>query len=58
MFILICLVASIVGALGVLLCVVGLFVTLPLSWCIIAVAYEEMTSEQEPAAVVPEIEAQ
>ena len=59
MFILICLVAMIVGALGFLLCIVGLFVTVPLSWCIIAVAYEEMTSEQqEPATVVPEIQAQ
>ncbi len=58
MFDLICIVAAIIGALGVLLCFVGLFITVPLAWCIIVTAYEEMTSAQEPAKSIPEFQAQ
>ena len=53
--ILVAFVASLLGSLGVIACGVGLFVTLPFAYCMIAAAYEEAYSGAAPAtAAAPE----
>ena len=51
--VLVAFVASLVGGLGAIVCGIGLFVTLPFSFCMMAAAYEEAYGAGAPAAVVP-----
>jgi len=46
-------VASIIGGIGVLICVVGIIVTFPIQFCILTVAYREVFGEAEiPASAI------
>jgi len=49
--VLVAFVASLVGGLGAIACGIGLFVTLPFAFCMIAAAYEEAYGAAAPAAV-------
>ena len=51
--VLVAFVASLVGGLGAIACGIGLFVTLPFAFCMIAAAYEEAYGAAAPAAVEP-----
>ena len=51
--ILVAFVACLLGSLGVVACGIGLFVTLPFAYCMVAAAYEEAYAEGEPAAAAP-----
>ena len=51
--VLVAFVASLVGGLGAIACGIGLFVTLPFAFCMIAAAYEEASGAAAPAAVEP-----
>ena len=51
--VLVAFVASLVGGLGAIACGIGLVVTLPFAFCMIAAAYEEAYGAAAPAAVVP-----
>ncbi len=46
-------VASLLGGLGSIACSIGIFVTLPFAYCMIAAAYEEAYSEAAPATEAP-----
>ena len=48
-FVLVSLVAEILGSLGILVCGIGVIVTFPFSYCMIAAAYEEMISGEAAA---------
>ena len=48
--VLVAFVASLVGCVGAVACGIGIFVTLPFAYCMVAAAYEEAYSEGEPAA--------
>lgn len=56
--ILVVFVASLAGSVGAVACGIGLFVTLPFAYCMIAAAYEEVYSGSAPAeAAAPEAPA-
>ena len=51
-------VASLIGGAGAVVCGIGMIVTMPISWCLYAVAYRELTgSGRAPAeAAAPAVE--
>ncbi len=51
--VLVAFVASILGSVGSLACTIGIFVTLPFAYCMVAAAYEEAYSESAPATEAP-----
>ena len=51
--VLVAFVACLLGSLGAIACGVGLFVTLPFAYCMIAAAYEEAYADEAPAAPAP-----
>ena len=50
-------VAGLVGALGAIACGIGVIVTIPFAYCMIAAAYEQVYSEKAAANDTPAIEA-
>lgn len=55
--ILVAFVACLLGSLGAVACGIGLFVTLPFAYCMVAAAYEEAYAEGTPAAVASDAPA-
>lgn len=55
--ILVAFVACLLGSLGAVACGIGLFVTLPFAYCMVAAAYEEAYAEGAPAAVASDAPA-
>ena len=56
--ILVSFVAGLLGSVGAVACGIGVFVTIPFAYCMIAAAYEEAYSESAPAAPeTPAVEA-
>jgi uncharacterized membrane protein len=41
-------IASLIGSVGAVLCGIGAVVTMPMYWCIMAVAYREMEKGASP----------
>ena len=49
------LVASLIGSAGSMVCGVGMIVTMPISWCMYAVAYRELTSDGATPVEAPPV---
>ena len=47
------LVASIIGSAGSIVCGIGVIVTMPIAWCMYAVAYRELTLDEGSPSTVP-----
>jgi uncharacterized membrane protein len=47
------LVAGIIGSVGIIACCIGIFVTMPIAFCIIVVAYRAISSAQTSALAAP-----
>ena len=47
-------VVGVIGSVGTLFCGIGSVITIPIAFCIVAVAYEEITQGSEPVAIEAE----